>query len=64
MGGWRPPSVRCSPRLTQPKGVVPVGPRRPTHEEFLENLGTAAEALKKALVEVVRFLGGKALGEV
>ena len=31
----------------------------PSHEEFLRNLGAAAEALKEALPRVVRFVAGK-----
>lgn len=32
---------------------------RPTHEEFLQNLGTAANSLRDALPKVVKFVAKK-----
>jgi 5'-methylthioadenosine nucleosidase len=37
---------------------------RPTHEEFLENLHSAAAALQGMLPRVLEFVNGKALGEL
>lgn len=37
---------------------------RPSHEEFLENLGTAAKALQEALPRCLEFVEGKALVEL
>lgn len=37
---------------------------RPTQEEFLENLGTAAARLQSALPEALQFISGKSVGEL
>ena len=37
---------------------------RPTHEEFLENLGTAAVSLQQTLPKVLDFVSGKLLTEL
>eukprot|EP01038_Epipyxis_sp_PR26KG_P005867 gene5867-8091_t len=37
---------------------------RPTHEEFLENLGTASQSLQKMLPDVIDFIFGKKLSEL
>jgi len=37
---------------------------RPTHEEFLQNLGTAAQSLSDAVPKVVRFVAGKKLADL
>ena len=39
------------------------GPR-PTHEEFMENLGAAAHALKDTLPRVLEFIAGKTISEL
>ena len=39
------------------------GPKA-THEEFLENLGAAAHALKDTLPRVLDFISGKTIGEL
>jgi 5'-methylthioadenosine nucleosidase len=39
------------------------GPR-PTNEEFLENLGAAALALKDTLPRVLEFISGKTISEL
>lgn len=36
----------------------------PTHEEFLRNLATAAQELKVAVPNIIRFLAGKKLSEI
>lgn len=36
----------------------------PTHEEFLRNLATAAQELKVAVPDIIRFLAGKKLSEI
>lgn len=38
--------------------------RRPSQEEFLENLSTAAGALQGALPKVLRFVAGKSVSEL
>ena len=43
--------------------VLGAGPR-PTHEEFLENLGAAAHALKDTLPSVLEFIAGKTISEL
>ncbi len=37
---------------------------RPTHEEFMENLHSAAVSLQKTLPQVIDFVVGKALHEL
>lgn len=37
---------------------------RPTHEEFMENLGTAAKSLQESLVKIVDFVAGKKLNDL
>lgn len=37
---------------------------RPTHEEFLENLHTAAESLQRALPQCLDFVFGKTFAEL
>lgn len=37
---------------------------RPTHEEFLENLGAAAVSLQQTLPKVLDFIAGKSLSEL
>ena len=37
---------------------------RPTHEEFMENLGSAAKALQVALPLCIDFIAGKTLAEL
>ncbi len=37
---------------------------RPTHEEFLENLGSAAVSLQQTLPKVIAFIEGKTLDEL
>ena len=37
---------------------------RPTQDEFLENLGTAAQALKDTLPKVIEFMAGKTVEEL
>jgi len=37
---------------------------RPTHEEFMENLGTAAKSLQESLIKIVDFVAGKKMSEL
>lgn len=37
---------------------------RPTHEEFMENLGTAAKSLQEAVPKIIDFLVGKKLNDL
>jgi 5'-methylthioadenosine nucleosidase len=37
---------------------------RPTQEEFLQNLGTAAQELRLAVPKIIRFLAGKKFSEI
>lgn len=37
---------------------------RPTHEEFLQNLGTAAESLRGAMPRVVRFVAKRKVSDL
>ena len=37
---------------------------KPTHEEFMANLGTAAASLKQAVPAVLDFIAGKELSEL
>jgi len=37
---------------------------RPAHEEFMENLGTAAKSLQAAMPKCIEFVVGKCVGEL
>jgi 5'-methylthioadenosine nucleosidase len=37
---------------------------RPSHEEFMENLGAAAHALHEALPKTIQFIAGKSIAEL
>jgi 5'-methylthioadenosine nucleosidase len=37
---------------------------RATHEEFMENLGTAAQSLQENLSKVVDFIAGRTIGDL
>ena len=52
------------PSLPHQVGTDIVDGGRPTHEEFMENLGTAAASLQQALPKCLGFIEGKAVAEL